>query len=320
MNTDGVVRPDAAQVSGPFGRARRNHRRVFIIAACLVPSILSAALLIARFQSLHQSDVQRDALLTARTLSQTVDRELKTCLLVAQTLARSTHLETGDLAAFDEQARMFLRDEFPGFNFVLVNGDSVQIVNTIRPLGAPLPDPGSAARVRQVFATGQPIISDVFIGGAIKRPVMSVSVPVWRQGKVVYSLAVGVLPSRLGEALLAPHPPNERVIELLDAKGVVAARTQQSERYVGQGMSSAFVSRIQNATDGMFEMNSLDGVPVFAVFNRSIVTGWTVVIGVPTTSVLHGLLGSFGPTLLVVLMLLFTGTALVVYLTDIEPG
>ena len=143
MNMDGVVQPGAAQVSGPFGRTRRSHRRVFIIAACLVPSILSAALLIARFQSIHQSDVQRDALLTARTLSQTVDRELKTCLSVAQALARSTHLKTGDLAAFDEQARIFLRDEFPGFNFVLVNGDSVQIVNTIRPLGAPLPDPGS---------------------------------------------------------------------------------------------------------------------------------------------------------------------------------
>jgi hypothetical protein len=59
----------------------------------------------------------------------------------------------------------------------------VQLLNTARPYGALLPDPGSAARIRKVFETGKPVISDVFIGGALKRPLVAIHAPVLRDGR-----------------------------------------------------------------------------------------------------------------------------------------
>lgn len=272
--------------------ARERKGALWIALACCIPSLLTLVTLTLHFYVQDKARVQQDQLLTARALAQTVDRELNTVLLVAQSLAQSPHLASGDLAAFDGQARLFLREEFPGFNFVLLDKDSVQLVNTIRPFGTTVADPGSRERNKQVSETGKAVVSDVFMGGLLKRPLMAVTVPVFLDGSVAYTLSVGLLPEQLGQILLTPRLPADRIVAILDSKGVIAARTHEREKYVGQKAAPALLERLKQSGDGVVEAITRDGIPVFAMFSRSLVTGWTVVIGVPRESAWAELLHS----------------------------
>jgi hypothetical protein len=109
----------------------------------------------------------------------------------------------------------------------------VQLLNTARPYGALLPDPGSAARIRKVFETGKPVISDVFIGGALKRPLVAIHAPVLRDGKVVYCISSRLCRNVSGQAEGTAAAAG-RVVAIFDSQGVIVARSLDPERTVGK--------------------------------------------------------------------------------------
>jgi len=278
-----------------------------VVMACILPSLLGIGLLIVHFYYRERAQLERDALQTARALTAAVDRDLGIGENVALTLATSASLAANDLAAFHAQARSLLRDEFPGFTFVLSDESGQQLVNTARSFGDALPRHGNPDQLHRVLKTGKTIISDVYIGGVMKRALVGIDVPVWRDGKAVHALSVGFLPERLGRILTEQNLPPDRVVTIYDSKGVVVARTHLAERYVGQKGPPVLSQRMQEATEGTVETDTLDGIPVFASFNRSSKTGWTVSIGIPEATVLDELLHSVRLITLVVLLLLVAG-------------
>ncbi len=96
-----------------------------------------------------------------------------------------------------------------------------QLINTLKPLGEPLPKTGNMANVRRVFETGKPIFSDLFLGGASKRLVVDYSVPVIRNGKVIYDLTAAFRPEQLGKLFDEQHLPSGYVAEILDRTGTL---------------------------------------------------------------------------------------------------
>jgi two-component sensor histidine kinase len=58
------------------------------------------------------------------------------------------------------------------------------------------------------------------------------------------------------------------------------ARNWESERYVGQRASDAFIQNTQG-DEGVFEASTLDGIHVFTAYTRSKLTGWRVGTGIP---------------------------------------
>lgn len=81
-------------------------------------------------------------------------------------------------------------------------------------IGKPLQAP---EQVREVFATGKPTVSQVFIGPVLKRPIMSVDVPVIINGKVRYALGVGILPAHFNALLKAQGLPSDWVAAVIDS-------------------------------------------------------------------------------------------------------
>jgi signal transduction histidine kinase/CheY-like chemotaxis protein len=246
-------------------------------------------------------------LITARALIQAVDRDLNTGITVALALANSPSLDSGDIAAFYKQASSVLRPEFPGFNVVLSDRDSVQLMNTARPYGPLLPDPGSAQRINKVFETGKPLISDLFIGGALKRPLVAIHVPVVRDGQVTYVISTAYVPERLGQVLKEQRLPPNRVIAILDSKGVVVARTHEAARFVGHKAAPMLLAKLPFKLEDAIEAITLEGIPVYSMFSRSVTSNWAVVIGVPRSVVLSEMLASIKWITAFLLVLLATG-------------
>jgi hypothetical protein len=125
---------------------------------------------------------------------QAVDNPLLKGLAVVQAFSTSDTLARHDLARFHQQARQAVMLAGLGTNAVLRDEAGRQLINTAVEFGKPLNADPAPDQVRRVFTTGKPTISDVFIGPVLKRPIMSIDVPVMPDGKVIYVLGVGILP------------------------------------------------------------------------------------------------------------------------------
>jgi hypothetical protein len=167
----------------------RSHLALLALSVGLPAALVAASLLVLEHHR-ERERLERDSIATARAMAQAVDRELAAVTAVARVLATSRPAQEGDLAAMHERGRQVVATGL-GINVVLSAADGRQLMNTLRPLGEALPSHGNPRQVEAVFATAAPVLSDLYRGGVLGRPVISVDVPVLRGGRVVYSLSVG---------------------------------------------------------------------------------------------------------------------------------
>ncbi|MES2263238.1 MAG: diguanylate cyclase [Pseudomonadota bacterium] len=280
-----------------------------LVLACVLPAVLGLGLLLAHFYERGRAQISRDTVLTVRALALAVDRDLNGGKLAALALATSPNLATNDLAAFHAQAKSLLNDDFPGFNFALCNQAGQQLVNTTRPFRPGEYGQCNVEQVRRIFDSGRPAVSDVFVGNAMRRPLVAIHVPVWRDGKVAYSLAVGFLPKRLGTILSEQRLPADRIVSIFDTRGVIVAHSHE-QQLVGKKVSAALLARVRDIPEGEVETSTPEGTPVYSVFSRSPASGWTVTIDVPRTTVLAELLYSIAWISAVVVALFASGLLL----------
>jgi diguanylate cyclase (GGDEF)-like protein/PAS domain S-box-containing protein len=254
-----------------------------LVLACLLPGVIgSSAVLYVSYQS-ERDQLQGDTIQTARALGQAVDAELMKAQAAAQALATSGHLVSKDFLAFYVQASNLLQQTQIGNNVVLSDATGQQLLNTIRPFSSPLSRHGNPAQLRRVFSTGKPVISDIYIGGVLRRPIMAIDVPVFKDdGAVAYDLSVGIFPERLVRIPLAQHLPSGWVVAIIDTQGVIASRNLAASSFVGKKATPLLLRRMAEVPEGIVETNSLEGIPISAVFSRSPATKWTVAIGIPT--------------------------------------
>ena len=261
---------------------------VRLVAATVIPAAVCTTLLIGYAHDRQRALVEDRTLDVARALAQTVDRELARYQAAMAALATSPHLSSGDLAAFHRQARHAMR-ELPGDIFVLSDASGQQLVNTQQPFGEPLPRRASVSQVRRVFETGKPAISDLFVGETARRLLVAIDVPVRLDDRVAYALALAVFPERLGEVLKYQKIQPDWVVSILDSQGTIVVRTHGAERFIGQKADPALVQRMAQVAEGRVETETLEGIPVVAVFSRSAVSLWSVAIGIPRATVASAL-------------------------------
>src|SRR5258705_4228686 len=192
-----------------------------------------------------------------------------------------------------------------GGNYIVVpDSTGQQRLNTLKPFGDPLPQLPLSAKLRRVFDTGEPVISDFFAAPDIGQSAITLEVPVFANGKVIYSLAMGIFADRLGDILRRQNLPPDWITAIYDSNGTIAARTHKPEQYVGGKGSASFLRTSAEVSEGVIEVNSLEGVPVLSAFNRSLRSGGAIGIGIPSTALTESLWRSMGFNAAVTLALL----------------
>jgi len=277
------------------------------VLAATVPLVVALGLLALVLYENQKTMVESDTLQTARALTAAMERDFSISLNVAQTLAISPKLQAGDLAAFHAEAKAILTDSFPGFNIVVTDRSGQQVLNTLLPYGAPLARHGNQEQVGKVFTQGEAVVSDLYIGGVLKRYVLSVDVPVRRGGEVVYVLSIGLLPDALQKLLADQRLPEGQMAAVFDPHGVIVARTHLADKLVGKKGVPALLDRMQRDIEGIVETRTLEGLDVIIAFSRSAKTGWSVGISRPWTVVLSETLNRITLIYGVVVILLAAG-------------
>jgi signal transduction histidine kinase len=217
----------------------------------------------------------------ANILSVALDRDLATIQASLEALATSPALASGDMAAFHAQARSVLKN-FTDSDIILADATGQQVVNSFRPPGSPLPKRNPRDTVARIFETGRPNIGNLFQGAVTGRYLIGVDVPVIQEGRVRYDLAMTLPADRLSALLRPPALPREWLITILDGNKVIAARSRLTEAHIGKSIVSPSLLQLmavanQGATDGL----NLEGVRSRVSFQRSDITGWTVLVSVP---------------------------------------
>ena len=295
-----------------YSRTRTIRARLMLVVVALViPGWLGIAAVIYSFYHYEREHIALGTVATARTLMAAVDHELLDTITATQYVASSRLLASGDFAGFQAEATKLLPLVF-GHNFVLADTSGQQIVNTLRPYGEPLPREKEAESQRKVFETRKPVISNVFIGPVMKKPVVAITVPVFEGSEAKYTLSVGVLPDDLEDLLFRQRLPSNWITTILDTSGVSAARTSSPERFVGKAGSPLLLKAMQGASEGVVENVSVEGIPVYGAYSRSEFSNWTVAIGIPIADLSGGLnqlllVGSASAAALLIFGLLLAG-------------
>lgn len=254
---------------------------LWLVLACLLPGVLGASALLAYQYRQTQAQIEQTTVLTARALVQAADNHLDMARAVAQTLARSQALRAGDLAGFHGQARDSIRQASLGANVVLRDAAGRQLLNTAVDYGQPLSPAPAPEQVRPVFETGRPVVSDLFIGPVLKRPLVSVYVPVFVDGRLRYALGVGILPQQFDSVLRKQNLPADWITSIVDRRGTIVARTHAPEQFVGRPSSASLQAQLRLQAEGEGTGSTLEGTQVKSFFSRSPSTGWAVAIGIP---------------------------------------
>ena len=254
-----------------------------LVVVCVLPAVIVTTFIIARYFNQERAGLERDLVGTTRALSQAVDAELNGVRSALFVFAKSPYLATGDLARFFDEAQQVVT-AINVDNIVLSDVTGQQLINTLQPFGMPLPFHGGREQLRRVLETGQPVISDLFVGALTGKPLISIELPVLIDGKPRYALAAGIFPSRLSEILRRQKIPSDWVAGIVDGSRTIVARTIRGDEFIGKKVGPDLDRALLKAREGTFEGTTREGISVLSSFSRSSVSGWTVAIGVPNNS------------------------------------
>jgi signal transduction histidine kinase/ActR/RegA family two-component response regulator len=301
----------------PIGKRTRTMQfwLWWLVVGCILPAVLVTGLLIVESYERERASTERDMLATARALMQAVDADLEGFQSTIQALAASPSLREGNLHAFYDEAQRLLVRQIAS-NFVVHDPSGQQLVNTLRPYGAPLPRETDMRMIDRALATDKPAVSNLFRGPATGRMVLGTSVPVVVDGKVKYLVGMGIFSDRLGEVLRRQKIPPGWTVSILDRNGTIGARTKDAADYVGKTASPDLLRHAATADEGIYETINPQGLSTFVAFSRSPRTGWMISFAVPTSIVTAGLQRALVIHVALALLVLVLGVAMAKLIGD----
>lgn len=230
----------------------------------------------------HQFEQQltRTAIANARALSATLDRDLSSIESALKVLAVAPTLAHDDLEGFYQNAKDALPSQNVN-NFVLIDPEGRQRLNTLKPFSAQLPILGGPPEIAEIVKQRKTVISDVFVGPVTGKPILAMGVPVMRGQEAVYSLSVGIFPERIAQLMRAQNLPDGWIGVIVDSRGMIISRTNDADKLVGKSAVKPFVDRIKLEREGALSLRTLEGIEVISAFSHSSVSPWTVAIGIP---------------------------------------
>jgi PAS domain S-box-containing protein len=226
---------------------------------------------------------------TTSALRVAVDHELLGQLSQLETLTNDASLDNGDLTAFTSTSRRIKAVNAAWIDAALIDPHSYEIIVTTAIQPAPTTAQSktvSPDAVDEVSKTRRPVIIGAFASGSIiKKPFILLMAPVIRNEKLLYVLSVALDPMTLNNLFLEQRLAATWTGAIIDKHLVLAGRSRAPERFVGVAATPSLANKISADESGLFTALNQEGNKVYTAFNRSSLTGWTVVIGVPDKEV-----------------------------------
>src|SRR5579871_1216583 len=209
-------------------------RLVLLVAGTTLPLIIFAVGIIFHNYLMDRRDATTRVLQTVRSVRLTLDAEIQRMTGGLQVLALTDTLKNGDFDSFRPIAQGFL-EQYSGGGIILVaDRDGRMLFSSVTADTTSLPPRNNREIVEKLFQTGQPQYSNLFIGAAKRSQIVTVEVPVFRDGKVVYDISF-TPPLETFQRILERQRPNaDWTLSLLDGNGLVFGRVPNPQESFGK--------------------------------------------------------------------------------------
>jgi signal transduction histidine kinase/CheY-like chemotaxis protein len=254
---------------------------LLLVAGTLLPVGLFATAVVRQLSVQEQAAATRRVQLAARNLAAATEREFSSTTTTLNVLAASEELDQDNLAAFYREAQRTAQTQPSWLAVVLLSPTSQPVLDTSRPLGAPL----GAAKPLQALNSAdlrQPLVGNLSQDPTYQKLAFPVQVPVIRGNQLRYRLVAVLEPTALASLVRQKTAiEGEWTRTLVDSEGTVVARTRDPERYVGKPSTPSFLQQIKAAPESVRRQTSLDNINVYAGHSRITASGWTAVVTIP---------------------------------------
>jgi two-component system, NarL family, sensor kinase len=271
------------------GFSRRLGRRVAItfmavvLVACVVAAMLSFS------HALNERQAIRDhAMSAAVALSFGFDQEVAAGNALLKGLSSSPAVRSGDVKGFYDQLKA---TPIPDGSWLILQDLDGQVVNTLKPFGAPLPRhrdfptyPEALNRVRERGWTVSGRMASLVKPGT---SIIALSLRINEDDGAMKGFITTVLSQdRLGSILADHKVPDGSTTGLYDRRlqPIVTRRGNEISSHIPApgAFRTALASRDPSATlDGFAEGVDERGIPVTIAYRRSGATDWTTAVAVP---------------------------------------
>ncbi len=296
-------------------------RLALLVAGTALPLIIFSAVLVFNGYEQDRKDASQRVLETVRSIRLVLDAEIQRMTGGLQVLALTNTLRSGDFENFHRIAAGFL-DQYGRDGVVLVSDrEGRQLFSSVTTDTASLPPRNNREIVEKVFATRTPQYSNLFTGAVKKRLIVTVEVPVFRDGEVTYDISFSP-PIEVFQAIIEKQRPNvDWTISIFDGDGINFARVPNPQETIGKRASPSLYAEMFRRPEATLQTISLEGVPLITSFARSSITGWTVAAGIAENSLVGPLWRNLAIASVVGGLLLLTGLAFAVRMaTTIARG
>ncbi|WP_275335898.1 sensor histidine kinase [Nodosilinea sp. PGN35] len=255
---------------------------VLLVAGTLLPVVLFASAIVLRLSNQERAASERLMLREARNLATTLEGEFASTTRTLQALAASEQLYQGNLEGFRSEAKRLSATQATWLTTILLSPDGQPLLNSQHALSRPLSADNEPESLERLVETRQPTVGNLSPGQLGHKFTFPVRVPVIHQGELRYVLTAVMTPEAIATFVVAQLPvEGEWTRVIVDGQGIVAARTRNPERFVGQRGTPPFLRQINAAREGVYQDTTLDGVKVYVAFSQIKNTSWTVAVTVP---------------------------------------
>ena len=257
---------------------------LFIII--LLPGVLASSWLALRYFNQEQEQVEQELRRTARSLSQTIDRELAAHEAALLSLAASRALTGGDLPAF-RQLAIEVMAIHGADNIILTAPDGKELINLRRPGadGASMIPDLNLDFAHLVVQKKPQAVSSLFHSALMQGPVVASSLPIFRDGRVRYLLALVRRPERIADILDEQQFPDGWFAGIYDNQHRLVAGSGNPEQFIRRTAGRETDPALFKHADGLLHLIAAEDSPVVGASIRSRLSDWTVAVGVPEKQV-----------------------------------
>jgi two-component sensor histidine kinase len=296
-------------------------RVALLVAGTTLPLIIFAVGIVFSNYEQDRKNASQRVLETVRSIRLVLDAEMQRMTGALQVLALTNPLRDGDFEAFRRIAQGFLDQYRDGGVVLVADRQGRPLFSSVTSDTTNLPLRNNRAIVEKVFATKRLQYSNLFIGAVKKEPIVTVEVPVFRDGEVVYDISFSP-PVEIFQGIINKQRPSEDwTISIFDGDGISFARAPNPQETMGKRAAPTLYAEMFRAPEATLQTVSLEGLPLITTFARSSITGWTVAAGIAEGSLVGPLWRKLAITSVIGGLLLLTGLAFAVRMaTTIARG
>src|SRR5712672_2454812 len=296
-------------------------RLALLVAGTTLPLIVFAAGIVYYNYQQDRKEATQSVLATVRSIRLVLDAEMQRMTGGLQVLSLTNALRDRDFDGFRRIATGFLEQYGKDGVVLVADRKGRQLFSSVTPDTASLPLRNNRDIVEKAFATKRPQYSNLFVGVVKKSPILTVEVPVIKDGEVLYDISFSP-PVEIFQAIVETQRPSQDwTISIFDGDGVNFARIPNPQDTIGKRASPTLLSERFGKPEATLATVSLEGVPLITSYTRSSLTGWTVAAGIAESALVGPLWRNLAITSVIGGILLLVGLAFAVRMaTTIARG